>query len=33
MSLKKKLGVGLVSATLGLSLIGGEHMHILATKR
>lgn len=32
MSLKRNLGVGIASATLGLSLIGVEFMHILAIK-
>lgn len=32
MSWKKKLGMGVVSAALGLSLIGGGHMRILVIK-
>ena len=33
MGMKKKLGMGVVTAVLGLSLIGGEHMHILVIRK
>lgn len=33
MSIKKKLGMGVVTAALGLSLIGGEHMRILVIRK
>lgn len=33
MSIKKKLGMSVVTAALGLSLIGGEHMRILVIKK
>lgn len=31
MNLKKKLGMGIASAALGISLVGGGHLHILVT--
>ena len=33
MSIKKKLGMGVVTAALGLSLIGGGHMRILVIRK
>ena len=33
MGIKKKLGMGVVTAALGLSLIGGGHMRILVIRK